>query len=393
MRRRRLAPRLFLASLLAGAGALWWVTGELARRTEAQRNGLRRAGPHEVSPRALELHRRSFVADLHADPLLWSRDLARRGTRGHVDLPRLLEGGVGLQVFGVVTHAPKGQSYRANTADGDQVTLLVMAQKWPPWTWWSRYRRALHQAAKLRRLARRSPQLTLIGSVADLEALLAQREAGQAVIGAFLGLEGAHALEGDAGRVEALHGAGFRMLGLAHFFDNDAAGSAHGVEQGGLSELGREVIRECERLGLIVDLAHASPTAFRQAIAMATKPMVVSHGGVDGTCPSPRNLSDGQLRALAATGGVVGIGLFPGAVCGRDVEATAAAIAYAVGIVGADHVALGSDFDGAVTAPVGADGLPLLTEALLGRGLSETAIEKILGANTLRVLRQTLPDS
>ncbi|MEO1370797.1 MAG: membrane dipeptidase, partial [Acidobacteriota bacterium] len=188
-----------------------------------------------------------------------------------------------------------------------------------------------------------------------------------------------------------LYDAGFRMLGLAHFFDNDAAGSAHGLEKGGLSELGRAVIRECERLGVVVDLAHVSPRAFREATAMATKPMVVSHGGVDGTCPSPRNLSDAELRALASTGGVIGVGLFKGAVCGTTVDATAAAIVHAVRTVGVEHVALGSDFDGAVTAPVGADGLPTLTEALLRRGLDRPSVEAVLGGNVVRVLRETLP--
>ncbi|MEM8996844.1 MAG: membrane dipeptidase [Acidobacteriota bacterium] len=369
----------------------WQGTGWMARKAEQEKNRVRARGPHAVSERAAEVHGGAFVVDLHADSLLWGRNLKRRTDRGHVDVPRLLEGGVGLQVFGVVTHSPKGQNYSGNSAADDQITLLALAQKWPPATWWSRYARAKHQARKLRWLAWRSPALERVGTVAELDDLIARRAAGEAVIGAFLGLEGAHALEGDPGRVEDLFDAGFRMLGLAHFFDNAAAGSAHGLEKGGLSELGRAVIRECERLGVVVDLAHVSPRAFREATAMATKPMVVSHGGVDGTCPSPRNLSDAELRALASTGGVIGVGLFKGAVCGTTVDATAAAIVHAANTVGVEHVALGSDFDGAVTAPVGADGLPTLTEALLRRGLGRPAVEAVLGGNVVRVLRETLP--
>ncbi|MEO1370232.1 MAG: peptidase M19, partial [Acidobacteriota bacterium] len=119
-----------------------------------------------MSERAAEVHRGAFVVDLHADSLLWGRNLARRSDRGHVDVPRLLEGGVGLQVFGVVTHSPKGQNYSGNSAADDQVTLLALAQKWPPTTWWSRYARATHQARKLRWLAWRSPSVEMVGTVA-----------------------------------------------------------------------------------------------------------------------------------------------------------------------------------------------------------------------------------
>jgi microsomal dipeptidase-like Zn-dependent dipeptidase len=121
--------------------------------------------------------------------------------------------------------------------------------------------------------------------------------------------------------------------------------------------------------------------------------VVVSHGGVAGTCPGPRTLTDVQLRGIAATGGVVGIGFFNGAVCGEDVKSIARAIVYAIGIAGADHVGLGSDWDGSVTTPFDASGLPVLTQELLDRGLAPGTIEKVLGGNALRVLAQTLPDS
>jgi microsomal dipeptidase-like Zn-dependent dipeptidase len=143
---------------------------------------------------------------------------------------------------------------------------------------------------------------------------------------------------------------------------------------------------------MIIDLAHASPATLRDVTAIATRPLVVSHTGVKGTCNNPRNLSDDELRAVSKTGGVIGIGLWETATCGTDAAATARAIRYAVNIVGIDHVALGSDFDGAITAPFDASGWPLVTEALLKEGFSEQDIRKIVGENVVRVLKEDLPD-
>src|SRR5262249_51870941 len=143
---------------------------------------------------------------------------------------------------------------------------------------------------------------------------------------------------------------------------------------------------------MIIDLDHASPATVREVAAMATRPLIVSHTGVKGTCDNPRNLSDDELRAVARTGGVIGIGLWDTATCGVDASATARAIRYAVNVVGIDHVALGSDFDGAVTAPFDSRGWPLVTEALLQEGFSEKEIRQIMGENVVRVLMQVLPD-
>ena len=142
---------------------------------------------------------------------------------------------------------------------------------------------------------------------------------------------------------------------------------------------------------MAVDLAHASPATFADAIAAATKPVVVSHTGVQATCPGPRNLSDAQLRAVAATGGVVGIGFWDSAVCGTDARAIVRAIRHAASVVGAEHVAFGSDFDGAVTTPFDAAGLAELTDALLADGFRDEEIRLIAGVNVVRLLRQTLP--
>ncbi len=182
-----------------------------------------------------------------------------------------------------------------------------------------------------------------------------------------------------------------RMIGLAHFFDNEYAGSAHGIAKGGLTELGRRTFARMEELGIIADLAHLSPAAIDDVLAIATKPVIVSHGGAKGTCDNARTLSDAHLRGIAATGGVVGIGYWEEAVCGTSPRDVARAIRYAVDLIGDEHVALGSDYDGAVTVPFDTSQLPVLTQALLDAGLSESSIRRVLGENALRVLAATLP--
>ena len=124
---------------------------------------------------------------------------------------------------------------------------------------------------------------------------------------------------------------------------------------------------------------------------MATRPLVVSHTGVTATCSNSRNLTDEQLRAVAGTGGIIGIGYWDNATCGTDAAAAARAIRHAVAVVGIDHVALGSDFDGATTMPFDVTGLPLITDALLKEGFSEADIRLIMGGNVVRFLLETLP--
>jgi microsomal dipeptidase-like Zn-dependent dipeptidase len=351
-----------------------------------------RAAPIPVSPTARALHQRLVVADLHADTLLWDRDLLERDTRGHVDLPRLVDGGVSVQAFTVVSKVPRGFNIDRNDASSDQITLLAMAERWPPATWTSLKARALHQARRLQDAAARSQgRLTLLRGRVDLEAFLARREREPQLVAGLLGLEGAHALEGDLANLDELQAAGFRMIGLAHFFDNEWAGSAHGVRRGGLTASGRALVARIEERGLLLDLAHASPAAIEDALAVARRPVVVSHTGVRGTCDNVRNLSDAQLRAVARTGGVVGIGFWEGAVCGGDANAISRAVLHAVRVAGVDHVGLGSDFDGAVTTPFDATGYPQVTAALLAAGLPEADVAKVMGGNVIQLLREALP--
>jgi microsomal dipeptidase-like Zn-dependent dipeptidase len=146
-----------------------------------------------------------------------------------------------------------------------------------------------------------------------------------------------------------------------------------------------------EAKGMLVDLAHASPKTIDDVLAIASKPVVVSHTGVRSTCDNNRNLSDDQITRIAQTGGVIGIGFWDTAVCGTEASAIAKAIRHAVNVAGVEHVALGSDFDGAVTTPFDAAGLVALTEALFEEGFTEAEMVLIMGGNVLRTLQQTLP--
>lgn len=341
---------------------------------------------------ATSLHDSLLIADLHSDALLWDRDLLERSGTGHVDLPRLVEGRVAVQMFTAVTQVPRGMNLEENDADSDLITPLALVQLWPPGTWRSPLARALHQADKLHDFAADSERrLTVVTTRGELTAFLGTRDGDDGTVAALLGVEGAHALEGDLLNVDTLFAAGYRMIGLTHFFDNAVGGSAHGVGKGGLSVLGERVLDRMAELGMIVDLAHASDALIDDVTSRTRRPVVVSHTGVDGTCAGPRNLSDDQLIRIADTGGVVGIGLWPEAVCGQSPADWARAVRYTTDLVGVEHVALGSDWDGAVPAIVDAAGTKHLTTALLAEGFSPGEIRAILGENTLRVLLATLP--
>lgn len=344
--------------------------------------------PLRISPRAQALHARLQVADMHADTLLWQRSLLARAHQGQVDLPRLLEGNYALQVFSSVTKTPANQNYDANSADTDNITALTIADLQPPRTWTSLLQRSLWHAQKLDRYAAASNgRLRVIRSSAQLDRLLADRSEGAKVVGAMLSIEGLQDLEGKLANLDTLYGAGFRMAGLAHFFDNDVAGSMHGEAKRGLTPLGRQVVRRMESLGMIVDIAHSSHATIAEVLAIARRPVVASHGGVQATCKVNRNLTDTEIRGVARTGGVVGIGYWDAAICSTRPQAAAAAIAHVRGLVGIDHVGLGSDFDGAVTTGFDSGQVVAITQALLDRGFSDAEIAKVMGGNVLRVLR------
>jgi microsomal dipeptidase-like Zn-dependent dipeptidase len=332
------------------------------------------------------------VADLHADSLLWGRDLLARGTRGHVDVPRLIEGNVALQVFAASTKSPRHLNIERNDDSSDDVILLALALGWPPATWRRLLPRALHMAARADAMASRSDgRLTIIRSKADLAAYEVARAARPGITAGLLAIEGAHALDGDPANVEVVADAGFRMMSPSHFFDNAFGGSAHGIAKGGLTDAGREMLRRMEARRMLMDVAHASSATIDDVLAMATRPVVASHTGVRGVADNARNLSDDHLRGIAATGGLVGIGFWPTASGGEGIDWIARSIRYAVDVAGVEQVGLGSDFDGAVPTPFDASGLVMLTEALLESGLDEVAIAKVMGGNARRLLAEMLP--
>jgi microsomal dipeptidase-like Zn-dependent dipeptidase len=394
-RRRSIATAAIAGTALAlGAQVTRRAIGErLSARTERRLNPVARRGPYVLPGSVADLHERLTVVDLHADSLLWGRDLLRRVDRGHVDVPRLIEGGIAIQVFAVATKVPRHLNIDRNDDASDDIALVALAQGWPPATWRSLTARAIYQAGRLSTMAARSAgDLTLLRSATELDRFVARRAGDPTIVAALLAIEGAHALDGDIGNLGRLHAAGFRIVGIAHFFDHSFAGSAHGVRKGGLTGAGRELVAELERREMIVDLAHASGATIEDVLALARRPVIVSHTGVRGVADNPRNLSDEQLRGIAATGGVVGIGFWPTATGGEDVASIARSIVHAISVVGADHVAIGSDYDGAVPVPFDASGMGLLTDALLAAGLDQEAIALVMGGSAVRVLRSALPD-
>lgn len=379
---------LILPLLALGAAAFFSLPSLLDR----QMNSVETPAPYNAGKAATQLHQQLFIADLHDDALLWERDLLKRYDFGHSDLPRLLEGRVALQVFSTVTKTPRGLNYERNAADSDNITLLVMAQRWPRETWNSLLQRALYQADKLQQASAASQgKLSLIRSRADLATFHQAWQQDPQRVAAMLATEGLQPIEGQLENVDALYDAGFRIAGLTHFFDNEVGGSAHGLDKGGLTPLGRQVIRRLEEKQMLIDLAHASRPLIDDVLTMATRPVLVSHTGVEGTCPGTRNLSDAHIKAIAATGGVIGIGYWDAAVCATSVEAIVRAMRHTAQLVGAQHVALGSDFNGTVHTPFDVTGLPLLTQGLQQAGFSPAAITAIMGGNVLRLLLASLP--
>ncbi len=340
-----------------------------------------------VSGQARTLHKTLTIVDLHSDTLMWKRNLLSNDQGGHEDLGRLEKGNVALQVFSSVTKTPKNQNYDSNGADSDNIATLVVAQLQPVRTWGSLLERSLWHAEKLRRaVVTAGGRLEQVTSDASLARLLADRAGPKKPVGAMLSIEGLHDLEGNLGNLDRLHDAGFRMAGLTHFFDNDLAGSMHGLKKGGLTPKGRAAIRRMENLGMIVDLAHCSHACVADILAMATRPVVSSHGGVQATCKVNRNLTDDEIRGVAKTGGVIGIGYWDAAVCGTSPRDTARAMKHVRDLVGIGHVALGSDYDGATTVRFDTSQLVQVTQALIDEGFTPQEIRAAMGGNALRVI-------
>lgn len=321
------------------------------------------------------------VLDLHADTsklmVKLGYDLATRHERalpgfanvfGHVDLPRLRDGGVAGQFFSFWT-----VPYPERGCAADVFRQLD----------------ALDAA-----MARNPEQLTWALTGAEVRAAKA---AGR--VAALGGIEGGQALEGDAGLVERFARRGVRYLGLLHFSANALGAPAKGRgadASAGLTRLGHEVVREAERTGMIIDLAHINRRGFFDVLAAATRPLMVSHTGVLGVHAHWRNIDDAQIRAVADKGGCIGLIFARRYLGSASLEAVVDHILHVIDVAGEDVPALGSDFDGFVVPPVGLEDvgeLPNLTAALSRRGLPDRVLAKIVGGNVLRVLDAVPPTS
>lgn len=344
-----------------------------------------------VSAEAKALHKTLNIVDLHSDTLMWNRDLNDSVSRGHMDLPRLQDGNVALQLFSSVTKTPKNQNYDGNGADTDNITLLTIAQLQPVKTWSSLAERSLYHAQKRDdAVVASAGAIKAVDTAGQLDALLSARQKDKRPVGAMLTIEGLQNLEGKAANLDRLYDAGFRMAGLTHFFDNELAGSMHGLKKGGLTPFGRDIVKRMEAKGMIIDIAHLSHTGVAEVLAMATRPVVSSHGGVQATCKVNRNLTDDEVRGVAKTGGVIGIGYWDGALCDTSPRAAAKAMKHVRDLVGIEHVALGSDYDGATTMRFDTSQLVQVTQALMDEGFTAQEIRAVMGENALRVIRAGL---
>ena len=349
--------------------------------------------PYKVSKVAKQLHESLLIGDWHADSTLWNRDLRNRSAYGQLDIPRMQAGNQGLQMFTTVTKSPVGLNYNNNEAgSSDNITRLALAQLWPVDTWDSLTARALYQAQKIHAVAEhQSANFKLIKSQSDLSQWLKLREKSPRLIGGLIGTEGSHALDGKLENIQVLFDAGFRMMSLHHFFDNKLGGSLHGVTGAGLSEFGKQALLKMQALSIVVDVSHSSEQVVRDVLSMSTRPLVVSHTGFKGHCDTPRNISDQLMQNIAAQGGLIAVGYWDAAVCGTHPSAIARAISYGIELVGDDHVALGSDFDGSVTTAFDVSELSAITHELLALDVPERSVRKVMGLNMIRLLKTQLP--
>ena len=380
---------LIALAVLASAALSIFFYG-VPRYVDASHN--RVTGDQAIAPQSGTLHQRLIVADLHADSLLWDRDLLKENDWGHVDIPRLIKGNIALQGFGVVTKTPRGLNIERNSAATDNIRLLSFAQRWPPRTWTSLVQRALYQAQKLHDFAKNSNgALVIIKSRSDLQTYLAKRRTQSGVTAGWLTIEGAHALEGELANLDSLYQAGFRMIAPTHLADSEIGASASGETRGGLTDLGEKWVAQMERRNMIIDLAHASTQTIDDVLRLSRRPVIVSHTGAKGTCDNNRNLSDEQIRRVADRGGLIGVGFWQYDTCGTDIAAIVKAIRYVVNVAGIEHVALGSDWDGYVATPIDASGMGAITAALQSSGFDDATIANIMGENVVRFLLRALP--
>ena len=322
------------------------------------------------------LHRQSVVIDGHCDTLLRMRTPEPGAppvldgveeNKGHIDLGRLKTGGVTAQNFACYVWG----RYLPSQATRETLRLLDL---------FCRFQTA------------HADELCLATCAADIE-----RAKDENKIAGILSLEGAEGLEGDLGVLRMVYRLGVRWLGLTWSLRNQAGDGVNEARTGGgLTEFGVRLVEEMNRLGMVVDISHLAPAGVEDVFEISQAPVVASHANAHAICPVPRNLTDQQLERLAASGGVVGVVYLPGYIRQSEDPATLGQLLdhvdHVVKVVGTDYVGLGSDFDGfGGPPPVGLEDvscLPNITVGLLERGYGTNEVQKILGGNWLRVIRQ-----
>ena len=380
------ALTLIFLALLGGLHVFaLWADGKMNSVTENE--------VQDISSEISAFHSSLMIGDLHSDSTLWSRNLVTRSKRGHIDLPRLRDGNIAIQIFTSVTKSPLGLNYKNNSENSfDTITLLSIAQLWPVETWFSRTQRALYQAEKISLIEQHYPeQLIIIQTRSDIESFIASRNKGEKIIGAVLGIEGLHALDGKRNNVDTLYEAGFRIMGLHHFFDNKLGGSLHGESNAGLTTFGQEILSAMLSKDIIIDLAHSSEQVVEDVLARTPRPVMVSHTGFKGHCNTPRNISDELMIKIAQRGGLIGVGYWHAATCGSSIKSIVESIRYGINLVGINHIALGSDFDGAINSPIDSSDLFQLTANLLKEDFTSEEVRKVMGENLISFLKRQLP--
>ncbi len=326
----------------------------------------------ELVLQAKQIHQEAIVFDGHCDTILrimnYKDSLINRKPTGHLDIPRLNEGGINVQVFAVFIE----DIYKQNNSLKRTLQLIDCF---------------------LNEVEKNQEKISLITNYHQIKETNKKKK-----IAAILSIEGGEALEGDLGILRVLHKLGVRLLTLTWNQRNQIADGVNESQTGsGLTKFGLKVIDEMNRLGMLIDVSHLSETGFWDVIEKSKVPIVASHSNCYALCPHPRNLKDDQIKALAGKRGVIGVTFVPNFLTlekrKTTVEDVVKHIDYLVEKIGVDYIGLGSDFDGTEVLPFGLEGaekIPNITIELVKRGYKERDIKKILGENFLRVFKEVV---